>query len=69
LDARRQLRESFLIEDMERGEADVGELFLAQSDFVIRCTFLRWHLRGGPTGCRRCTAGERKRQCSGADDR
>jgi hypothetical protein len=40
LNARRKLRESFLVEDVERGEADVGDLLLAE-DVVTRDALLR----------------------------
>lgn len=41
----------FLVEDIERPQTDVGDFFLAESDFMTRYGLLRRHIRSRPTGC------------------
>jgi hypothetical protein len=53
---------AFLIEDEERTQADVGDLFFGESEFVIRYDvlgrYIRCHCR---SRCRRCAANQRQR--------
>jgi hypothetical protein len=44
----------FLVEDVERREADVRDLFFTESNFVTRHRRLRRHIRRRSTDCGRC---------------
>ena len=56
LHARFRGRGIFLVEDIERRQADVREFFFAQRDFVARCNLLQRHVRSGRAGRGRCDA-------------
>src|SRR5262245_12324953 len=54
----------FLVEDVERAQADVGDFFLTESD-LGRGGIPRRYFRGRHSGCRGCAARQRQRH---ADD-
>jgi hypothetical protein len=52
-------RRVFLVEHIERRQADVGDFFLTQREFVARIDMPRRDIRGGPGRLRGC-AGQRQ---------
>ena len=51
----------FLVEDKERAQADVRDFLFAEDNFVVQRDVLRWQIRRGGSGRRRCAAGHRQR--------
>src|SRR5215470_7920432 len=58
----------FSVEDVESCQADVGDFFLAEDDFVARSLVLRRHDGRGAQRCCGCTA-QRQRGARGAHQR
>ena len=59
----------FLVEDVERRQADVSDFLLKESVFVSHSRVLRRHIRCRPTGYRGCAARQRQRQPGGSQQR
>src|SRR5262245_17349937 len=55
----------FLVKDIERRQADIGNFLFAESSFVARCDVLRRHVRCGRLGCG-SAARQRQRQPGGS---
>jgi hypothetical protein len=49
----------FLVEDIEGRQADVEDFFLAESNYVTRCSVLRRYILCRADDCRGCAAPER----------
>ena len=62
--ARLQVCGVFLVEDKERRQTDVGELFLTERDFVRRCGLLQRQIRGRRAGRRGCATSHRQQPSS-----
>jgi len=61
--------EVFLVENVERAEADVGDLFLAEGEPRPRCGILGRHVRDRTGGRRRCAARQRQRHANDSQRR
>src|SRR4051794_21775314 len=58
-----------LVENKERAEADVGDLFFTESESGSRCGILGWSIRNRPGGRRRCAARQRQRHANDSQRR
>jgi len=61
--------EVLLVEDIERAEADVGDLLLGEGEPRARRGILRRHVRHRTGGCRRCAARQRQRHANDSQRR
>ena len=59
----------FLVEQVERGEADVGHFLFAEGDGLIRSEVRQLPYIGGRHGGRHCASRQRKRQPCGSECR
>ena len=59
----------FLVEDIERSQADIRDFLFTESYFVARCGVLRRRIRCGHLDCRGCAARQRQRQSGSPQQR